>query len=193
MVPLWRSDYAYEPIGHQCETYGLSPWIPYSGTATVADVAAPYYGGGYTPVQPYAFWSNIAPSLGLAIDARVDEIDYAELRRLTNAWREVIPYYYGDFYPLIPYSLDHGQWAAWQFDDPEKGEGLVQVFRRDESVYREADLRLRALDPSATYEVRNVETGETTQWAGSDLAGAGLRVVLGEPQTAGVFTYKTVR
>jgi alpha-galactosidase len=54
-VPLWRSDYAYEPIGHQCMTYGISLWLPYHGTGTVASSAAPYYGGGFTNVEPYAF------------------------------------------------------------------------------------------------------------------------------------------
>ena len=28
-VPLWRSDYAYEEIGHQCMTYGIALWLPY--------------------------------------------------------------------------------------------------------------------------------------------------------------------
>ena len=69
-VPLWRSDYAFEPIGHQCMTYGISLWMPYHGTGTVACVDAGYYGGGLTPVEPYAFWSNVAPSLGSGIDIR---------------------------------------------------------------------------------------------------------------------------
>jgi alpha-galactosidase len=29
-VPLWRSDYVYEPIGTQGMTYGLSAWLPYT-------------------------------------------------------------------------------------------------------------------------------------------------------------------
>ena len=32
-VPLWRSDYPYKPISQQGQTYGLSLWIPYFGTA----------------------------------------------------------------------------------------------------------------------------------------------------------------
>ena len=72
-VPLWRSDYAYEPIGHQCMTYGISLWLPYHGTGTVAARNAPYYGSGSTPVEPYAFWSNAGPSLGFGIDMRVHE------------------------------------------------------------------------------------------------------------------------
>ena len=40
------------------------------------------------------------------------------------------PAIFGDYYPLTPYSLDNTAWIAWQFDCPEKGEGLVQAFRR---------------------------------------------------------------
>ena len=97
-VPLWRSDYAFEPIGHQCMTYGISFWMPYHGTGTVACAKAPYYGGGRTPVEPYAFWSKYGPQPRLGIDIRVKEIDYPALRRLVGQWRQINPtYYYGDF------------------------------------------------------------------------------------------------
>ena len=101
-VPLWRSDYAYEEVGHQCMTYGIALWLPYYGTGTIATRNAPYYGSGFTPVEAYAFWSDATPSLGLGIDIRVREIDYAALRRLIAQWRQVSPNYSGDFYPLTP-------------------------------------------------------------------------------------------
>ena len=101
-VPLWRSDYAYEAIGHQCMMYGLSMWLPYHGTGTVATRNASYYGSGKTPVEPYAFWSNAGQGLGLGIDVRLKDLDYAALRRLIGQWRQVAPNYYGDFYPLTP-------------------------------------------------------------------------------------------
>ena len=90
-VPLWRSDYAFEPIGHQGMTYGISFWIPFHGTGTVASEDAAYYGGGATPVQPYAFWSNVAPGLNCGFDVRVKTLDYAALRTLFNQYRAVSP------------------------------------------------------------------------------------------------------
>jgi alpha-galactosidase len=158
-VPLWRSDYAYEPVGHQCMTYGISSWIPYHGTGTVAAVDAPYYGGGFTDVDPYAFWSNAAPSLGLGVDVRVKEIDYAALRKLVDAWRAVGPGYYGDFYPATPYTRDRSAWIAWQFDRPEAGEGFVQAFRREGSIFEAARIPLRGLEAGAEYEATDLETG----------------------------------
>jgi len=191
-VPLWRSDYAFEPVGHQGMTYGLSMWVPYHGTGTVADSGAPYYGGGVTPVDPYAFWSNAAPSLGSGVDVRVKEIDYAALRKLFEQWKQISQCYYGDFYPLTPYSLDRSQWIAWQFDCPERGEGVVQAFRRAESIYEAARVKLNGLDAAGTYEVRNVDDSAATEVSGRELLEKGLPIALQAQPSAAVITYKLV-
>jgi alpha-galactosidase len=192
-VPLWRSDYAFEPVGHQCQTYGLSMWVPYHGTGTVAYSGAPYYGGGATPVQPYAFWSNAAPSLGSGIDLRVKEIDYAALRKLLAEWRETCKYYYGDFYPLTPYTLDATAWMAWQFDHPDLGEGMVQAFRRAESFYESARFRLRGLSPDVKYQVTNLDEPAPVVLTGRELMETGLLVALKDQASAAVIVYKATK
>ena len=192
-VPLWRSDYAFEPIGHQGMTYGISLWLPYHGTGTVACTKASYYGGGRTPVEPYAFWSNTAPSLGFGIDIRVKEIDYAALRRLVGQWRQISRYYYGDYYPLTPYSLDKKAWIAWQFDCPEQGEGMIQALRRDDCPVESIRLRLHGIDASARYAVKNLDTGAETELAGRDLLEAGLALSLKDRPAAAVMTYRRAK
>jgi alpha-galactosidase len=188
-VPLWRSDYAFEPIGHQCMTYGISLWLPYHGTGTVASAAAPYYGGGLTKVEPYAFWSNTAPSLGSGIDLRVKEIDYNALRKLYNQWRQLSRFYYADYYPLTPYTQDNRQWIAWQFHDPERGEGAVQAFRRAESSVERALLKLHDLDSAAEYSIAEFGAAGTTRAFGRDLMTGGLPIVLRERPAAAVVVY----
>jgi len=191
-VPLWRSDYAFEPVGHQGMTYGISLWLPYHGTGTVACARAGYYGGGRTPVEPYAFWSNAAPSLGSGIDIRVKEIDYDALRRLVKQWRQISPCYYGDFYPLTPYSQDNALWIAWQFNRPDRGRGVVQVFRRAESVYETARLRLRGLDADSRYTLTDLDTGATTEATGRELGERGLPVSIPTQPGVVVMTYERV-
>ncbi len=191
-VPMWRSDYAFEPIGHQCMTYGISMWLPFHGTGTVATADAPYYGGGLSPVQPYAFWSNAAPSLVSGIDLRVKEIDYASLRRLFGAWRDISRYYYGDYYPLTPYTQADDAWIAWQFNRPESGDGVVQAFRRGKAAEETVRLKLRGLDPKATYVVKVVDGAEALdakQWSGAELMGEGLPVRLRDHPAAAVISY----
>jgi len=192
-VPLWRSDYAFKPVGHQCMTYGISLWLPYHGTGTVAYAKAPYYGGGPTPVEPYAFWSNAAPSLGCGIDIRVKELDYPALRRLLAQWRKIAPNYYGDFYPLTPYSLGSTDWIAWQFNRPEVGEGVVQVFRRAESFYEAARLKLRGLNPAARYTLSNLDLPDTTEKTGRELMDDGLPVSIKDQPGAVVITYRRAK
>ena len=128
-VPLWRSDYAFEAIGHQCMTYGISMWLPYNGTATVATSSAPYYGGGVTPVDPYSFWSNAAPSFGCGVDVREKNIDYPALVKLFADWRTLSQFYNSDYYPLTPYTQDENVWIAWQLDRPETGDGVTHDVR----------------------------------------------------------------
>jgi len=125
-------------------------WLPYHGTGTVFTRNAPYYGSGRTPVEPYAFWSNAGQSTGFGIDVRLRDLDYAAIRRLLSQWRQVAPDYYGDFYPLTPWTRDDTAWMAWQFDRPEAGRGMVQVFRRHNSFYESARFSLRGLDAGAT-------------------------------------------
>jgi alpha-galactosidase len=193
-VPLWRSDYAFEAIGHQCMTYGISLWLPFHGTGTIAARNAPYYGSGLTPVEPYAFWSNVSPSLGFGIDIRVREIDYAALRRLISQWREMNPNYYGDFYPLTPWSRDNQAWIAWQFDRPDQGEGVVQAFRRDNSFYESARFKLRGLEPNARYAVTNLDTPAVRQeFTGSELLERGLVVEIAAQPAAAIITYHKVK
>jgi len=189
-VPLWRSDYAYEAIGHQCMTYGLSMWLPYHGTGTVATRNASYYGSGRTPVEPYAFWSNAVPGFGLGIDIRLKDLDYPTLRRLIGQWREISPNYYGDFYPLTSWTRDSTVWIAWQFDRPETGEGMVQAFRRHESDYESARLRLQGLDPGTSYLVTDLNAGTKQSCLGRDLTQKGLLITLTDRPASALLIYR---
>jgi len=188
-VPLWRSDYAYEAIGHQCMMYGLSMWLPYHGTGTVATRNASYYGSGRTPVEPYAFWSNAAQGLGLGIDIRLKDLDYSTLRRLIGQWQQIAPDYYGDFYPLTLWTRDSTVWTAWQFDRPEAGRGFVQAFRRHDSDYESARFRLLGLDTATHYIVTNCDTGQQESRSGRDLLESGLLMTITDKPGVALSTY----
>jgi alpha-galactosidase len=121
---------------------------------------------------------------------RVKDIDYPAFRSLVEQWRTVSPYYYGDFYPLTSFSLTNDAWMAWQFHMSDSGEGMVQVFRRAESIFFSGELCLKGLDPAATYEIRDVAGGDPVTMAGKSLMEKGLRVTLEEKPAARVFAYR---
>jgi alpha-galactosidase len=101
---------------------------------------------------------------------RVREIDYAALRRLIGQWRELS-----------------------QLDRPEQGEGMVQAFRRHDSFYRAASLKLRGLEPNARYAVINLDAPATRQEiTGIELMEKGMEVEIPTSPGAAVFSYSKV-
>ena len=178
-VPLWRSDYAFDLAGMQQLTYGIALWIPYFGT-------------GVNTFDAYGFRSQMTPALALAWDLRRKDRDYDSLRRLMAQWRQVADYYYGDYYPLLPYTTSDKEWLAWQFDRPESGEGMVQVFRRPKSAYDSARFKLQGLDPAARYKVANLDGAGSTETTGQELMEHGLAVLLSNQPDSAIIIYKRV-
>jgi alpha-galactosidase len=185
-VPLLRSDYqafdgnpAYA-LGNQCQTYGLSKWIPYYGQGVY-----------YNPQEyVYSVRSHMCPSFCVCVDVRKDGIDWDLYRRLVAQWRQVADCFLGDYYPLTPYTLSEDAWIAWQFDLPDQGKGMVQVFRRGESVYESARLKLQGLEPKTVYTVTNLDEAGATELTGRELSEKGYLVVMKDRPSAAVITYK---
>ena len=118
------------------------------------------------------------------------EIDYNALRRLLGQWRKLSEFYYGDFYPLTPYTQDDKAWIAWQYDVPERGEGAVQAFRRGKSPVASERLKLRGLEPDARYTITTFDAPATTELTGCELLDSGLPVNIAEKPGAAVIVYK---
>lgn len=176
-VPITRSDYGLEPLGDQNITYGMALWIP-------------IYGGGTLSSNPYTIRSSWVPRFGFAWDVRRKDLDYDFLRHMLGDWRSVADYFFGDYYPLTPYNSTNNAWMAWQFDRPDLGAGMVQVFRRPESPYESALFRLNGLDPAAEYEIKNFDEPGVTKSTGRELMEDGLHVAIPKAPTALIFTYR---
>ncbi|MCC6443802.1 MAG: alpha-galactosidase [Armatimonadetes bacterium] len=176
-VPLLRSDYIIEPVGQQLHTYGIASWMP-------------FYGAGVNAFDSYTFRSQMCPHITACYDMRNLETDFAPVRKLYRQWRRVADYYFGDYYPLTPYSPENDIWMAWQFDSPEKGEGMVQAFRRSGSIYESARLKLQGLDSKATYIVTDLDRNRPRRISGSGLMEKGLPVAIPDRPGAVVIVYK---
>lgn len=209
-VDLSRADYPVspdaDPIGAQISTEGLAYWRPHFGTLLQV-----------RPNDTYHFRSGMAPGLAFALFNVAGypnqvgsfipaDFPYEWMRTMVAQLKLVRPYYYGDYYPLLPCSANSDcaadpskersaafEWAAWQFNRSEDGDGMVQAFRRDEDDEPTKDLRLRGLDPAATYEVTDLDTKTPTTVSGKDLMQQGLHVEIKEKRGAAIIIYKKVR
>jgi alpha-galactosidase len=178
-VPITRSDYNSEPVGGQNITYGIALWIP-------------CYGSGTLTADPYFIRSTWSPRYGFGWDMRRRDLDYDFLRDVVREWRSVADYYFGDFCPLTPYHATNGVWMAWQFDRPDRGEGMVQAFRRTDSPLESARFQLRGLEPDARYAVTDLDVPGSREMTGRELMDEGLPVLIKVQPAAAVITYKRV-
>jgi alpha-galactosidase len=175
---LTRSDYLWDPVGQQCHTYGLAQWIPITGI------------GSDSPDR-YKCRSGLGSHFTLAADFYSQEPAVWEaIARAVQEQHSVQHLYTGDFYPLGSYSTTAEAWMAWQFHRPDLGEGLVQAFRRQDSLAAAATYRLYGLEPTAEYAVTNADDQASRQMTGRDLMERGLTIDLPERPAAALFTYR---
>ncbi len=177
-VPLLRSDYIMEPLGNQCHGYTLPSWFP-------------FYGTGSSSPDTYMIRSTLCPHYTACWDQRKEDIDWKNIKRIMDQWKEFAPNYFGDYYPLTPYTLKDTDWIGWQFYRAEEGKGFVQAFRRPNSIYSVAQLPLKGLDPKALYVVTNVDDPKMGQeFSGEDLMTKGLSITMYERPSSAVYVYE---
>ena len=179
-VPLHKSDMEYPNLtAKQTQLYGLAFWEPYFG--------APVYPADRVDI--YGFRSGMAAMTGLGYDVRRKDLDWALLRKLVAQRDAVVTNYYGDYYPLTRWSAEPDAWIAWQFDQPEHGSGMIQAFRRPQSLYETARFKLRGLDPNASYTVTNLDLPDALRLSGKELMEKGLPVGIPESPGAVIIVY----
>ncbi|HMH00384.1 MAG TPA: GH36 C-terminal domain-containing protein, partial [Terriglobales bacterium] len=84
------------------------------------------------------------------------------------------------------------EWAAWQFNRPEEGDGMIQAFRRTKNDDSRKILRLRGLDPRASYKISDLDAGVLKTSSGNELMRHGLPVEIDAKPGAAVILYKKV-
>ncbi len=179
--PLWRTDYQYgEPDGSQCHTYGLSFYIPMHGT------------GNFT-VSPYHFRSNMSTSMVINWDINSREHSMPELQKYFSDFKRFRPYYYSDYYPLTAKEnmTSDNVWLAYQFNRPDKGDGIVMAFRRKNCPDETITVKLLGLDLKGDYELSDEDTGKKVIQKGEALRD-GLKLTLSGKQKSLLISYKQI-
>ena len=184
-IPLWRSDVQCWPnfgvTAMQGQTQGLGLWVPLST-------------GCCDREDTYAFRSALGP--GVIINMYEFEKDINVhfsvpwLKKRMAELIEVRPYFLGDFYPLLSFSLSDDTWACWQMDRPDLGEGMLLALRRPASPFTSMKPRLQGLEADVTYELRDADTGEVLRIQGRELLEQGIRLDIEKQPGSKLYTYK---
>lgn len=173
---MTRSDYT-EPIGMQCQTYGLSQWIPLTGY-------------GSTSVDGYNFRSGLGNFTAISFDWYNNPSIWEPTKRMLSQYKSVKHLFTGDFYTLSPYSTATDAWIAWQYNRSDIGEWLIQVFRRPDSLTAAATYKLHGLHASSRYEVTDLDMGTNVTKTGSTLMQDGLDVSIASKPGSAMIKYR---
>lgn len=185
-VPLWRSDVYcpanYKPEAAQVHNMNYAMWMPYSGT------------GSGRSFDVYSLRSAYAPAMRLC-HAFSSAEPFCEgektelLRKCGEEYLAVRKYFSGDVHFLTKPSADESAWCAVQWSRREYGDGMVQIFVREKSVYKEASFALENIKEEKNYVFLDVDGGKFTA-GGAELMHEGLTLRIEEKRTAKIFIYK---
>jgi hypothetical protein len=73
---------------------------------------------------------------------------------------------------------------------PEKGQGMVQAFRRPKCNYESARFKLNGLEADSIYVVTNIDEDKPQEISGRDLTGNGLLIMLPASPDSEIVTYR---
>ncbi len=189
-APLWACDMEcfpeVEAEWQQHHVAGLADWLPAFGFGTQNQA------GGDT----YNFHSALAAGLAVhyftyeRTPVTEDGFPHAWLKARLEEFHATRHLFSGDYYPLNDFSDSGHAWMLSQFDRPDRGEGVVKVFRSAQSPYAEAKVMLRGLETGAVYVIGDIAEETRRRLTGAELMASGLPVTMAQPRSSRLIVYR---
>lgn len=168
-IPFWRSDYNcavhYDLFeATQSQTYGISFWLPISGTAH--NMQSEYSSrSAVIPLMLMDFYANTHPDFNL----------HQEQREMMG----------GNYYPLDFGSYDKGKMLSMQYSAEDGLSGTVLIYKRADVNKSEYTVKLNGLVPSQTYSIYDIDSPEKVyDITGEKLMSEGFTLTLPEGEKA---------
>ena len=176
-VPLWRSDYncgnadgtVKDDVleATQSMTYGLSFWIPYSGTNRY-------------------FHSEYASRTAILTHQSTYDPPAEEFTK----YSKVSGYMSGRYFPLTDGRTDLSQFLAMQFDTGNGSEGAAVIYKRENVRADEYRLVLNGLNPEKQYSVYSIDSpDDVITLRGSEIMNAGIDIKAEKTPAAFIIFY----
>jgi len=196
---VWRTDHGFaDTLAEQAQTQALAPWVTENIGFESYSSSKPWTSPGPYTTRESLYLMRLGYNAGYGVGPGAAGVDnetwIAWIKKAIAECRDVQPYFYDDFYPLLPYSLGEDSWTAWQWHNPENKKGLAIILRRPKSPFVAMKLGLRHLDANASYEVEIRATYDNStlkKMKGSDLAQ--LRIQLSDAPNSTLVFYRQLK
>lgn len=187
--PFWRSDVQcpanYEVEASQTHNQTFNMWMPYSGTGSgrVYDEYRVRSSYGASMTTNYSFCED---------EKFCDTPEKVEfIKKYMTEYLRIRPYFSADFYNLTEVDTANDVWCAVQFNRPENNDGVIEVYRREDSPYETACFAVRGFDENREYLFEDTDGG-TFRISGKILATKGFCIAVPEKRKAKIYFYKAV-
>ncbi|MBE6667468.1 MAG: hypothetical protein E7607_04060 [Ruminococcaceae bacterium] len=186
-VPLWRSDAQCpanpDPEVTQAHNMNFSLWTPFSATSPGRIYDTYTIRSAYGPAMTSNYLYSSTENFG-----DTDE-HVSWFKKHCEEYLSIRKYFLGDIYHLTEPKRDLSAWCAtqWTLDD----EGMIQIFKRENSSYLTAAFKLRNIDKSKNYLFTDLDGGDFCL-SGKELCEKGFTVTITEARVAKIFTYKKI-
>lgn len=181
-IPMWRSDtncWAGNADLNQLQSLGLGQYVPLSMAC------------GWQ-VDPYDFRSSTTAGSISQWDYMNAKFPAETGKKLVEEAKKNAPYWYGDFYPLMPSNASPDQFSAYQLHRPDMDAGLVLAFRRQECDLVGIIVSLKGINPEMNYIVEFVDESlmpKERKMTGRELI-SGVELRPGEKHSSLVVRYR---
>ena len=186
--PLWRSDAQCPadptPEAAQMHNINYSMYLPYTGTGCGRIYDTYNCRSAYAP----GMGSNYAFSMSDVFGE--DEEKSAWLKDRLTELNSIKKYFEGDIYQLTEVTSDRSVWCAVQWNLSFGEEGMIQIFKREDSPYTESVFNLSGIKRDKTYEFTDIDGG-SFEVGGEEIVNNGLKIFIKDKRVAKIYTYKT--
>ena len=180
------------------QNHMLYQWIPYFRQATTS--WDPGLDGQFdtlnrTPslVSEFSYYKAMAPIIWVSYMQYRNPWQLALHNKMMPIWEKAAQYQIdGNYYSLnTPHREITGYYAV-QFDCPESQDGYFEVVRYPQNTDETITVRLKQLNPAATYCLTEAESGTTVTVSGEALMTNGFPIEI-EPRSGVIWFYQIVQ
>ncbi len=141
-IPLWRTDFQGNSEADQAMTQYLAKWIPLNCV-------------GNMTTDTYNYRSDYSAMNIASLPTSQESAD--QIRPVVEEFIKLRPYWYGDYYQLLPEDRSNETWQAYMLYRKDWQEGMLVTIRRAGAAIQRQTVKLEGLIADREYTLHNID------------------------------------